>query len=131
MSTEDTKKLCARCDHRHPSRGVPGAHLADGTYSPSSFCVLSSGELECSECEGAGYHWEEETQSERDCGSCKDGSVPCEHEGQETYSEDDIGGQIRRGFRPTHQAPKVQQLIDDVGEGMEHFGLNSFDMEGF
>lgn len=31
--------------------------------------------------------------------------------------------------RHTHQEPPVQRLIDEVGEGMERFGLDSFDME--
>ena len=70
-----TKTTCPRCDYRYPSRGVPGAPLVDGIYSPSGFVVLSSGEKECPTCEGAGYD-----ESDVDCPTCKGtGTVDCEH----------------------------------------------------
>ena len=69
---------CKRCDYRHPSRGVPGAPLVDGTYSPSGFVVLSSGELECPECEGAGSIYTE--GFDLPCTECDGkGTVECEH----------------------------------------------------
>lgn len=66
---------CDRCDYRHPSRGEPGAPLVDGTYSPSGFVVLSSGELECPECEGTA-----EDEAEDPCERCAaKGVIPCPH----------------------------------------------------
>jgi hypothetical protein len=54
-------------------------------YSPSANTILSEGELECGDCEGAGYHGEYDEEgdpiNEWNCETCdSSGSVPCSHE---------------------------------------------------
>jgi hypothetical protein len=72
---------------------VAGAPLLDGTYSPSGFIILSSGELECPDCEGLeevsidGSDPTGEGVETIPCFNCEDGRVACEHGGQETYPD--------------------------------------------
>ncbi len=111
MTDLATPATCLRCDYRHPSRGVPGAPLLDGSYSPSGNVMLSSGELECGACDGAGDVCVEHLKW--DCGACDDdaatvtcegcegkGTIKCEHPEAHTYaSRDPVGwcGDASRG----------------------------------
>lgn len=96
MTTLDPPATCLRCDYRHPSRGVPGAPLLDGSYSPSGNVCLSSGELECSECNGSGeLHGidGEPTHNTWDCTGCEGkGTIKCEHPDAHTYASRDPRG---------------------------------------
>ena len=111
--------LCPNCDHRHPSRGVPGAPVVDGTYSPSGFSVLSSGELECCICDGAGSL--DEGGEELECATCEgSGSISCDHSGQATYPADAAckrsGLPVLQGRcvdAPSHQVGKCRWEVSD------------------
>jgi len=70
--------LCPRCDYHAVRR--PGGALCDGAYSPSGAIILSSGQVECPDCdpyaESDCLPWTDDCD---DCGGR--GWIPCEHGG--------------------------------------------------